>query len=111
MLKVGDKIKMLAGAYAFGVKNGKYDNLDYCSQKGPFTVVKAGLKITIDIKVCMSNKQPAIADILITDNNGGFWFVPSQFAHRIPTHTIRFDDGTAIEISDASYEALKRQLV
>ena len=110
MLKVGDEIEMFDGSYAFGVKNGKFDGLYYCTTKGPFIVVAVGLKTTVNVEQRMCDNSLAIADILITDNNNGYWFVPSQFARRVPTHTVTFDNGKAITISDESYEALKNQL-
>ncbi len=110
MLKVGDKIKMFDGSYAFGIKDGKFDELWHCSEKGPFTVIAVGLRTTVNANQRMSDNSLAIADILITDNNSGFWFVPSRFARHIPTHTVTFDNGEAITISDESYEALKNQL-
>lgn len=112
MLKVGDTVKIFDGSYAFGVKDGDYDRLNSCSQKGPFTVIAVNLKTTIDADLRMSytyNHQPAIADILIGDNDGGFWFVPSCMTEPVQ-HTITFDNGKAIKISKKSYNALKNQL-
>ncbi len=110
MLKVGDEIEMLDRSYAFGVKDGKYNGLPYCQSKGPFTVVKTGLKTLGYTGDATTGQYNATADILITDNNGGFWFVPSRFARRVSMHTVTFDNGEAITISDESYEALKNQL-
>ncbi len=110
MLKVGDKIVVFDGSYAFGVKNGKYDELPYCQSKGPFTVVKTDLKTLGYTGYATTGQYNATADILITDNNGGFWFVPSRFARCVPTHMVTFDNGETIMISDESYEALYNQL-
>lgn len=110
MLKVGDKIELLDGSYALGVKNGGFDRLWYCQQKGSFTVIKTGLKTLGNTNNHTSGQFNATADILITDNDGGFWFVLSKLAKRIPPHTITFDKGIAFAISDESYEALKQQL-
>jgi len=110
MLKVGDTVEMFDGSYAFGVKNGGYDTLWRCSERGPFTVIVVGLKTTINAKQRMCDRSPATANILIGDNDGGFWFVPSRFARKLNKHTITFDNGDAIEISDESYRALRNQL-
>ena len=106
MLKVGDKIEMFDGSYAFGVKNGRFDELYHCTKKGPFIVVAVDLKTTVNVKQRMSNNNLAIADILITDNNGGFWFVPSKFARRV-VHKITLDGSPDIKINEEMYEFLK----
>ena len=111
MLKVEDKIEMFDGSYAFGVKNGRYDTLSCCQSKGPFTVIRVNLNtLGYTQRPNVLGQFDRTADILITDNNGGFWFVPSRFAQCVPTHTVTFDNGEAITISDESYEALKNQL-
>ena len=110
MLKAGDKIRMTDGSWAFGVKDGEYVELEYCQSKGPFTVVKTGLQVLGNTNNHTSGQFNATADIFITDNDGGFWFVPSRFAKRMPTHTITFDNGSAIVISDESFEALRKDI-
>ena len=110
MLKVGDKIRMLDGSYAFGIKDGGYAVLTCCQQRGLFTVIRTGLSVIGDAsKPNPTGQFSRTANILITDNDGGFWFVLSKFAKRISTHTITFDDGKTIIISDESFEALKEQ--
>ncbi len=111
MLKVGDKIEMFDGSYAFGVKNGRYDTLSCCQSKRPFTVIRVNLStLSYTQRPNVPGQFDRTADILITDSNNGYWFVPSRFARLISTHTVTFDNGKAIAISDESYEALKNQL-
>ena len=110
--KVGDKIEMFDGSYAFGIKDGMYDVLSYCQSKGPFTIIRVNLStLGFTVRPNKSGRFDRTADILITDNNGGFWFVPSRFARLIsPMHTITIA-GKDIEISDESYRNLKKQLL
>lgn len=109
MLKIGDKVKVADWSYAFGVKDGKYDEHCYGQGETVLIVVQTGLRVTQNAKQLMSNHQPAIADIFITDGEGNFWFVTSYLTKRI-SHTVVFDGGEVIEISDESYNALKNQL-
>ncbi len=111
MFKIGDRIKMFDGSYVFGVKNGKYDVLPVCRQKGPFTVIQVNLSVMARAdRPNQPNKNlDKIADILITDNDDGFWFTPSCFAQHV-MHTIAFDGEETVKISHKSYEALKQVL-
>ena len=113
MLKIGDKIRMNDRSYAFGVKDGKYSEFPRHKDKGPFTVVEVDLLVARKSSVREEELgHPAtVSDILLTDDNGGFWFVPSNYTELIiPKHTIIID-GNPIEISDESFEALKKQLL
>ena len=109
MLKVGDKIRITDGSYTYGVKHGKFDTY-HGLQKKPLIVIETNLQTIISDGMKTCNKTPAIADILVTDNAGNFWFTPSRFTKRVFIHTVTFDNGAAITISDESYEALKSQL-
>lgn len=109
MLKIGDKVEITDWSYAFGVKDGVYSTLPRKSRGKRFTVLQTNLKATGDPHQLMSNGVRATADILVTDNDGGFWFTTSWLAKKI-NHTITFDNGFTIEISDESYNALKNQL-
>ena len=108
MLKVGDKVKINDWSYVFGVKNGKY-NTRYQPATGElFTVIQINLTVTENVNQRMSNGQLAIADLLITDDEEGYWFVTSYLTEHV-AHTVAFDGGSTIEISDELFEALKRE--
>lgn len=109
MLKIGDRVKISDWSYAFGIRNGKFDTHNYGQGRTILTVIQIDLRVAENGNQLMSNGQPAIADILVTDSEGGFWFVTSYLTSCI-SHTVIFDGGKAIEISDESYQALKNQL-
>ncbi len=110
-LKIGDKVEVLDPSYLFGVMNGHY-NEPYHNDRpwdGPFTVIATKLNTIMQNDKMMFNGQLAVADILITDDDGGFWFAQSCFLKRV-FHTITFDDGSAMEINDVMFGALKQTL-
>ncbi len=115
MVKVGDKIGMLGTSYAFGVKDGKYDQLSLSSLGlgSTFTVVETNLLVarkSLAIQEEFGHPR-TIADTLITDNDGGFWFIRGKDAERIsPKRTIVLDNIT-VSISDESYQSLKKALL
>lgn len=108
-LRVGDKVKCCDGSYSFGIKQGKWNwNISNTSgDRENLRVVKLGLVVgsrrdILDFDEC--------CDMLVTDGHGNFWFVQSCLCRLIPeTHTITID-GKDIELSDESYQNLKRQL-
>ena len=102
---------MFDGSYAFGVKNGRYDELNCCQSKGPFTVVKTGLKALGYTGDATTGEYNATADILITDNDNGFWFVPSRFTKRIAPKHVIYIDGNSVEINNESFKALRKQFL
>lgn len=110
-LKVGDRVEITDWSYAFGIKDGKFNEHFYSHPAGgkPLIVVKVDLKVTGNANQRMSSGKLVITDLLITDNDGNFWFVTSFLTERI-SHTVTFDGGEVIEISDESFEALKRTL-
>ncbi|KKL93305.1 hypothetical protein LCGC14_1876040 [marine sediment metagenome] len=113
MLKIGDKIEITDGSYLFGVKNGKYSMHPRFRNKELFTVVEINLstarKSLVDYE--KFGHPDTIASILITDNEGGFWFTPRRFiVQTTPKHTIIID-GNPIKISDNSFEALRKQFL
>ena len=112
MLKAGDKITITDGSYAFGIKDGEYIESLRHRNGEQFTVVQVSLTVARRSHVDWEElgHKGTIADILITDNYDGFWFMSSQRAKLIsPTHTLSFDGGNTIEISDESFQALKKQ--
>ncbi len=113
MLKVGDRIRMFDGSYAFGIKNGRYSLLHFPEIKQIFTVVEINLLTARRSEVEREElgHPVTVADILITDSMEGFWFVPSRFAKRIPPKNTITIDGNSVEISDESFEALRKQFL
>lgn len=105
-LKVGDKVRITDWPYAFGIKNGGYDTHCRSVAGELLTVVQIGLAVMERNGQYMSNSHLATADLLVTDDKGGFWFTTSYLTKRI-SHTVTFDGGEVIEISDESFEALK----
>ena len=108
-LKVGDRVDMHDGSFVFGICDGEYST--YCSSfnsdRDGLTVVKTGLRTIENVKY-VDNKVSHICDILVKNNHGNYWFVASSQC-RLSCHTIEID-GKTIELSGASFEALKKQL-
>ena len=115
--KKGDKVNIHDGSYCFGIQNGEYSgncNHQDGSRKN-LTVVKTNLRV-----VCLgstswpnelSGRFTAVDDLLVTNNNGSFWFTQSRFCNLIePTHHIVID-GHGIVLSHKSFLALKEQFV
>ena len=119
--KKGDKVNIRDGSYIFGIKDGGYSA--YCGSgddsRRNLIVVETGLSV-VELKskdsrygtsVHLSGPYSAINDLLITDNNGSFWFTQSRFCdHAESNHTIIID-GKIIILSHKSFLALKEQLV
>ena len=105
-LRVGDKVCCGDGSYSFGIRQGKYvDGISNTSGDRENLTVAA-----LDLDITKGGLYPHPCDTLVTDGHGNFWFVLSECCLLLPEkHTITVD-GKNIEISDESYENLKRQL-
>ncbi len=108
-LKIGDKVDIIDGSYVFGIRNGRYTascNHQNGDREG-LTVVDTGLKTMKDYTDKTTGESCAVCDILVTNNEGNYWFTQSSLVE-LCKHTIVID-GKKIEISGKSFEALKRQ--
>lgn len=116
--KKGDKVDIRDGSYTFGIKNGEY--ISHCSgfdgSRNNLMVVEIGLSV-LKLNDYKWNEQngfsgiSVVNDLLVTDNNGSFWFTQSRFCDPTePNHTIVIDDKTVI-LSHKSFLALREQLV
>lgn len=111
MLKIGDKIRIFDTSYSFGIREGEYSEPMYSLKKEILTVIATGLFVARKPLSGKFGDKCTIADILVTDNNGNYWFIQSERVKRIsPEHTITIDD-KEITISDESFQALKKQLI
>ena len=109
-LKVDDKVNIKDGSYAFGIENGRYTRSSNCDKREGLAVISTGLKTMRDADEERSGEYTQVCDLLVTDNDGGYWFTQSRFVEPVdPIHTIVID-GAEIEISDKSFKALKKQL-
>lgn len=104
-LRVGDRVEFRDNSYAFGVHNGKGVMHIDLVHESPLKVA------TIDLRVTRNGESEyGMCDIMVKGQNG-FYFAKSAYARLIPPmHTITIDDKD-IEISDESFENLKRQLL
>ena len=119
--KKGDKVNIYDGSYVFGIKNGGYST--YCDSRNDnrknLTVVETGLSVVelrykdskYNDECHLSGPYSAVNDLLVTDNNGSFWFTQSRFCNPVePNHHIVID-GKTIVLSHKSFLALREQLV
>lgn len=110
-LKVGDKVDMFDGSYAFGVNKEQYST--NCNARNGdrdgLTVVRTGLRVSGQAYESTSGASTRVCDVLVTNSEGGFWFTQSRFLKLCNEHTITIDD-QEITISDKSYQELKRSL-
>ena len=111
MLEVGDKIRITDGSWSIGIKNGRLHvlSLGHYNIK-EFILIAKDLRVVADVDEYEDEKINGtfnmVADILVTDGEGNYWFTFSRFAKKIvPRHTIIFDGGPIIEISHESYTA------
>ena len=111
-LKVGDRVNMFDGSYAFGINKGQYS--DDCScfndDRNGLTILEIDLRVTENAYGKISGEYTTVCDILVTNGNGGFWFTRSRFLRLCNGYTITID-GKEITISEKSYQELKRSLV
>lgn len=108
MLQVGDKVDMHDGSYCFGIKDGGYTS--YCDRetdRKSLTVVQINLSTMECADGTRNGDYTQVCDILVTNNNGDFWFTQSRFV-KPAAHTITID-GKDIVISDESFANLKKQ--
>ena len=110
-LRVGDRINCRDGSYCFGIKDGEYcshiSNIN--SDRDNLKIVSVGIAAK-EKYIFQGNDTGQYCDILATDGHGDFWFLQSNTCKLIPQmHTIKLD-GKEIEISDESFENLKKQL-
>lgn len=119
--KKGDKVNIHDGSYTFGIKGREYsiwcNNED--GSRNNLTVIETGLSV-VELKfkdsiygdsANLSGPYCAVNDLLVTDNNGNFWFTQSRFCNPAePNHNIIIDGKTVI-LSHKSFLALKEQLV
>ncbi len=110
-LRVGDRVQCVDGSYAFGIKNGLWNEYALTNQNNDRDNLKV---LTMGLRV--RRNHPGLSDdigycdMLVTDSYGNYWFTRSDLCKLIPQmHTITID-GKTIEISDESYENFKRQL-
>ena len=103
-LRVGDRVNVVDGSYAFGIKNGKYYGNISNNNRERYNLVVVNVGLDVDT-YCEETKL----DLLVTDGHGNFWFVLSNGCKLIPQmHKISIGD-KEFEISDESYEAFKKQ--
>ena len=107
-LKVGDRVRCCDGSYIFGIRSGAFSTFisNVNGDRDDLRVIAVGLRID-------NQNEPGwrkMLDVLVTDDAGNYWFMPSEFCKLLPKmHTITIDNKD-IEISDESFESLKRQL-
>ena len=90
MIKVNDVVNLIDGHYAFGIRNGRYVSGDrhWGGGDGESNILKNMTVIEIGISVMKlgskhisfnrSTDDSQVCDLLVTDNNGSFWFVASR---------------------------------
>ncbi len=110
-LRVGDRVRCVDGSWSFGISNGRWDRLGMCNSNkacNDLLVLATGLNV--------KRADPSLpdgdsfCDIMVTDGLGNYWFLLERLCRLLPEmHTITID-GKDIEISDESFENLKRQL-
>jgi len=97
--KVGDKVKLQDMAWSFGVQNGEYRNV--ARHFDTATVIRTGLRV-------LRSSDDEECDLLV-EETGNFWFMHSG-SLKPSTHTVQFDGGEKVTISDESYKSLKKAL-
>ena len=114
-LKVNDIVNMEDGSYCFGIREGEF--VTDCSngysrrpdERQKLRVVTVGIN-EVAVKSGIRDKQyDEIPDILVTNDKGDFWFTQSCFV-KLVSHSIEID-GKRIELSEQSFENLKKQLL
>jgi hypothetical protein len=101
-LKVGDRVNVMDNSYSFGIRDGKYEGL-ISRENGDCYNLKV---VTVGLKV--GRKGVDVAEILVTDGKGNYWFVKERMCQIVPKHTIFIDD-QPVELSDESYARMKLQ--
>ena len=102
--KIGDKVTMTDHSYNFGVNNGQW-NTD-CPTGRNLSVIKT------DLSAKRSNSSfDDYCDLLVTDGDGGFWFVLSGLCKLVDKKIeVRYfcdDKDVTDKISDETKENLK----
>ena len=117
-LQVGDRVDMHDCSYCFGVQNGEYTT--WCDNRNGdregLTVVKTRLSVLGETNSHTISKIgrafDEVCDILVTNNDGGYWFTQSRFVNLCePEHTVSFDGGDIVTISDQSYRELREHFI
>lgn len=112
-LKVGDVVNMRDGSWSFGIKNGNYSS--YCpsnkvGDRKNLRIVETGLDTMKHSGDNRSGEYCAICDILVTNDNGGFWFTQSRFLTLVNKKHIIVIDGKEVEIDDKTFQAIKKAM-
>ncbi len=117
-LQVGDKVNMYDGSYCFGIQHGRFTT--WCShangEREGLLVADTDLEVLGEADDLTASKIGGefneVCDILVTNNNGGYWFTQSRLVRLCELeHTVSFDGGDVVTISDQSYQALRKALV
>ncbi|HDY88531.1 MAG TPA: hypothetical protein ENH82_10540 [bacterium] len=106
-LKIGDKVDLVDGRYAFGIKGGEFTNSCNKYERNGLTILATGLRVLKDY--CWEANHETCSDVLVTNGQGDYWFTRMEYLR--PCKRIIVIDGQTIEISDESFENLKRQLL
>lgn len=107
MLKIGDRINVRDRSYGFGIQNGKFV---FVIPMKNLVIVEIGLRVTRNAFGKTEGTFSELCDLFITDEIGGFYFIPSQDCELINKEIeIRyFSDGE--DITDKISDETKRNL-
>ncbi len=111
MFNVRDQIEVYDGSWSFGIVDGKISSLTFTKDKAPYTVVNTGLNVMRHSEGTRKGIFEEKCDLLVKDKEGNFWFVQSRLSEKyVETHPIIID-GKTINISEESYQSLKKALL
>jgi hypothetical protein len=108
-IRKGDRINVTDGSWVFGVCDGEYQNgiSNGGNNRDHLLVVSDGLQVSNNGTGDGMKDDPC--QVLATNGNGDFWFVPEKHCRLVDKHRITID-GKDIDLSEESFNELKRQL-
>ena len=77
---VGMKVQLMDSSYAFGIYGGRFSSSPWDGKNTSQTVFSVVDVQYVLVRNCYRQMpQTQDCNVLITDNKGGFWFVPMEF--------------------------------
>ena len=109
--KKGDKVNIVDGSYSFGYdgKEKRFERFGCGGNTGKtFTVESTDHRAMRDIHEDRGGQYTAVCDTLVSCDDGSFYYTQQRFLR--PAKRVIVIDERRIEISQESFDSLKRQL-